>query len=132
MTQPHRQWERDVSKLAKMMGWTVASFRAVETKKRGWQVPVDDDGKGWPDKIMFKPRLGRIIAAECKTGKATLTDDQWAWLERMHACGVETFIFRPENEYAIAQELRQTTSSIERGVPQAGDGTRGRPPTLPI
>lgn len=97
-------WEDTVIETARVLGWRCAHFRAVETKRRGWQVPVAADGAGFPDCILVRDR---IIAAELKSGTGKVTDAQRDWLERLAAAGVECYTWRETQWDEIVQILRR-------------------------
>ena len=105
-------FQKDVIELAHTLGWRVAHFRSVETKRQGWQTPVQADGKGFPDLILVRDR---VIAAELKrdrdkTGKDTRREpsvEQVEWLEAFRAAGVEAYLWRPSDVDEIFDILRR-------------------------
>jgi hypothetical protein len=78
--------------LARQLGWRIAHFRPAMTR-HGWRTPVSADGKGFPDLILVRDR---VIAAEIKTDKGKLTDDQETWLDAFQAAGIAVAVWRPE------------------------------------
>ena len=65
-----------VLNLAKLYGWRTYHARPAMTAK-GYRTPVQGDGKGFPDLVLAKQ--GRVIFAELKSAKGTLTDAQQEW-----------------------------------------------------
>lgn len=97
-------WEKEIwHQFGGLFGWSCAHFRAVETKHRGYTVPVGAHGAGWPDFVMARDR---VIYAEAKAGTGRVADKQKAWLHRLIAAGQEVYVFRPEYRQEIAQVLR--------------------------
>lgn len=101
-----RDWERQVMQLAGLLGWRRAHFRAVETKKRGWMVPVGGDGDGFPDLVLVRDR---VIYAELKAGRGVLSAKQIEWRDALLRAGQEFYEWRPEQLEQIAQTLRRRT-----------------------
>lgn len=99
-------WEDTVIATARVLGWRVAHFRAVETKRRGWQVPVAADGAGWPDLTLVRER---VVFAELKSGTGKMTDDQVAWMARLRAAGQEFYIWRDTDYDDVVATLRRRT-----------------------
>lgn len=64
-------------------------FRTVFGTEHGWRSPVQGAGRGFPDVLAI--RGDRIIAAELKSDRGRLTDEQSQWLDALAAAGVPTF-----------------------------------------
>ena len=77
--------------LARIYGWRCAHFRPARTS-RGWRTAMSGD-VGWPDLLLV--RGDRIVAAELKSDRGTVTQDQANWLSALRAGGVETYVWRP-------------------------------------
>lgn len=103
-------WQRTVLDLAKMMGWRVAHFRSVLTRK-GWQTPVAADGAGFPDLFLARDRL---VAIELKTEKGKLSDAQKDWIRALLNAQVEVYVCRPRHLEQLAEILRYRDRSIGR------------------
>ena len=113
---PGPAWEKQIwHELGMTFGWTSAHFRAVETKRQGWAVPVGAHGDGWPDFTLVRER---VIYVEAKAGEGRVEDKQRAWLHRLLDAGQEVYVFRPEYLDEIAQVLRH------RGRPEDDDPAR--------
>ncbi len=92
--QPEAQFQTSVVNLARIFHW-----RAYHTRdSRG-------SAAGFPDLVLV--RRPRVIFAELKSAKGTLTIDQVAWLDDLERCsGVETYVWRPGGMQQIAEVLR--------------------------
>jgi hypothetical protein len=77
--------------LARLYAWRIAHFRPARTS-HGWRTPMTGD-VGWPDLLMC--RGDRIVAAELKSDRGIVTQDQANWLSALRAGGVETYVWRP-------------------------------------
>lgn len=101
------EFQDQVIQLARLLRWRVAHFRSVRIQRQDgavyWSCPVQADGKGFPDLVLVKPP--RILVAELKVGKNACTLEQAAWIEAFVLCGVQTFVWRPENWKEIESEL---------------------------
>ena len=93
------EFQKQVTELAHLRRWRVASFRRVRVQRKSgavyWETPVGADGKGWPDLVLC--RGIRLIFAELKIGKNKTTPEQVAWLDSLAMTGAETYIWRPED-----------------------------------
>lgn len=97
-------WEKQIwHDLGAAFGWQSAHFRAVETKHRGYTVPVGAHGDGWPDFTMVRDR---VIYVEAKAGTGRVQPKQADWLRRLEKAGQEVYVFRPEYLEEIAAVLR--------------------------
>lgn len=97
-------WEKQIwHELGATTGWMSAHFRAVETKHRGWTVPVGAHGDGWPDFTMVRERC---IYVEAKAGDGLVDAKQADWLRRLIKAGQEVYVFRPEYLDEIFAVLR--------------------------
>lgn len=59
---------------------------------------------GFPDLVLV--RRPRVIFAELKSDRGTLTDAQRAWLDELRACGQEAYVWRPMHWSAVEKLLR--------------------------
>ncbi|MFH2071705.1 MAG: VRR-NUC domain-containing protein [Actinomycetota bacterium] len=81
-----------VTRLAKMMGWTV-----YHTNRSDRSEP------GYPDLTMVRPP--RLVYAELKTVKGRLTEPQKRWLDLLGRTAAETYLWRPDDLDSIPQIL---------------------------
>lgn len=80
--------------LAHALGYRVAHFRPAMTR-HGWRTPVSADGAGFPDLVLVRARDGRLVAAELKAERGTLTPAQQEWLIALGRAGIPTYTWRP-------------------------------------
>ena len=93
------QFTQAVIDFAKYKGWMVAHFRPARTT-RGWRTPVQGDN-GFPDLVLA--RDGRVVYAELKVGRNTLSKDQERWANALP----EMYVWRPADlRDSIAEVLR--------------------------
>lgn len=89
------EWDRDLFRgpkaLATMLGWT--SYHTLRSK---------GSKAGYPDRTLVRER---IIFAELKREKAIPSSDQIAWLDKLAAAGVETYLWRPSDLDEVARIL---------------------------
>ena len=94
-----QQFTQAVIDFAKYKGWMVAHFRPARTT-RGWRTPVQGDN-GFPDLVLA--RDGRVVYAELKVGRNTLSKDQERWANALP----EMYVWRPADlRDSIAEVLR--------------------------
>lgn len=109
-----------VIKLAKDHGWLVYHTRPAMMRSGKWASPTQGN-VGWPDLFLarradWKPARAEIqgkdghpkpraLAAELKSEKGKLTEEQRAWLEALNAAGIEVRVWRPSQWAAIVKEL---------------------------
>lgn len=98
------QFQAQVIALAQLCGWRVAHFRPARTKNCEWRTPVAADGKGFFDLVLMRER---VIFAELKTNKGTLTRDQHAWREAATRAGATAEVWRPRDWNQIEDTLTQ-------------------------
>ncbi len=88
-----RQFQSQVEVLAKLYGWKYYhpwnSMHSV---------------RGYPDLTMV--RGDRLIFAELKTEKGTVTNKQEEWLDALDTAGAETYVWRPSDWPQIEETLR--------------------------
>jgi hypothetical protein len=95
---------QQVLDLARIYRYRTAHFRPAKTA-HGWRTAVQGDGKGFPDLVLIRPP--RVIFAELKSAKGTLSAEQNEWLTDLRACpGAETYVWRPSDLDQIARCLR--------------------------
>ncbi len=85
-------WQRDIVKLARTLGWTHV-YHTYNSRK---------SAHGFPDLILLRDRL---IAIELKREKGKLTDQQIDWARALLKAEAEIYVVRPRNLEAIAAVL---------------------------
>lgn len=129
------EWQSWVIAYAKALGWAVAHFRTVGVARPGgrisYQTPVQADGAGLPDLILVRER---VVWAELKVGKNTLSDDQKVWISRLQTAACEVYVWYPADAAVVSETLRRETPECldQRLEPPAPDlpspgGTRAAP-----
>lgn len=83
-----------VKQLAETLGWMVYHT---------WLSAHSD--KGWPDLVLCHPSKRRVLVVELKSDKGQVTEEQHDWLSALHACGIQTAVWRPADLDRIADEL---------------------------
>jgi hypothetical protein len=93
-----RDFQRQVTDLAELLGWTWCHWRALRNGRGIWQVPVEGPlGKGWPDLTLVRERDGRLIFAELKRWDQDPTPEQVAVLDLLEGLGRECHVWRPSD-----------------------------------
>lgn len=114
------EWQRQVTDLAGIYGWSWAHFRPARTK-HGWKVPVSGPlGAGWPDLVLVKH--DRIIFAELKrSARDQLRPDQVAVHDLVRGA-VEVYVWRPEDLSVVVDLLAGWATSPGPEGRQAVEG----------
>ncbi len=98
-------FQRQVIDLSHYLGYRVVHFRTSMNQRGQWMTAVQADGAGWVDLILAKPP--RLILAELKAEKGTLSPEQIVWGEILSKCpGVEYYIWRPSQADEIEAILK--------------------------
>lgn len=107
VTLTESKWQARVISQAHAYGWRVAHFRRVRVQRKNgatyYETPVAADGKGFPDLILV--RGGRCVAAELKVGRNTTTPEQREWLAAFAVAGIESYVWRPEDQTQVEEVL---------------------------
>jgi hypothetical protein len=88
-----RQWQQQVTDLAKLRGWWV--YHPLLSK---WSEP------GWPDLTLIRPP--RMVLAELKSDRGKISDAQrrvFALLDQVD--GVESYVWRPADFDSVKDTL---------------------------
>ena len=109
----------NVISMARLFGWRIAHFRSVETKRRGWQTPVQGDGTGYPDLCLARDR---IVFIELKVGRNKLTAEQETWRDWILQAGGEWHLLTDKDwEAGKAEEILGHPHTSVRSVTLGGD-----------
>jgi len=93
-----RDFQRQVTKLAELLGWSWAHFRPARTAD-SWRTPVSGPlGRGWPDLVLVHPGRRTLIFAELKRDGSKTSDAQDGVLEALRCLRSER---RPEQYRAL-------------------------------
>ena len=100
-----KELQEAVIDLAHLFGWKVAHFRPAQNARGDWRTPVAYDGKGFPDLVLVSAHA--LVFIELKSAKASPTDEQRDWLDRLGhknhewdwngGCILETAVWRPKH-----------------------------------
>ena len=94
-----RDFQEWLRQLARMFGW-----RYYHTHRS------DHSAAGFPDVVMV--RGPRLIFAELKVGKGTLSDGQREWMEALRRVeGAETYLWYPNQRAEIEEILASKPKS---------------------
>ena len=94
-----REFQRQVTDLAELLGWTWCHWRPLRTSRGIWQVPVEGPlGKGWPDLTLVRERDRQLIFAELKRELERPTAEQVLVGQVLSALpGVAVHLWRPRD-----------------------------------
>lgn len=111
------QFQRQVVRYADLMGWRVRHDRATNQRSRcrrcrsplvcascATPVTVVRNDAGLLDLLLV--RRPRIVWAELKSQRGTMTDDQLATYLELKACGQEVYLWKPSDWPVIERILR--------------------------
>lgn len=90
--------------VARTLGYKCAHFRAAMTK-HGWRTPVQADGKGFPDLMMFGH--GRRVAVEFKHSTG-MSEEQEEWRDVLLECGFEFYVVTTDmwlNDFDVVRTI---------------------------
>jgi VRR-NUC domain len=111
---PEERLLREVLKIVRELGGLAYHPRAARTED-GWVVPVQGDGKGWPDVVIL---LGpSMFALELKSDTGRLTPEQRRWLaafERIPGC--VAMVVRPRDLARLRALLTEAAPPVRRGA----------------
>jgi hypothetical protein len=91
IAESEREFQREVIKIAKSLGWYV--YHALPGQGRNKHLTLFIGKRGFPDLVLCRPP--RLLFVELKSGTGKLSTDQQEWLEALRACGVEVYVWRP-------------------------------------
>jgi hypothetical protein len=101
-----RTFQDKIIEYARIRGWLVHHDRPARTAD-GWRTAIQGDA-GFPDLVLA--RLGRVVFAEVKTEKGTVSVPQKRWRTHLAPEGqipdVEVFLWRPKDWPDIVKVLR--------------------------
>ena len=90
-----KQFMQNVIDLAKILGFAV--YHTHDSRR---------SQGGWPDLVLLKD--GRMIAAELKSERGRVTQEQEAWLDGLgEVAGIESYLWRPGDWDAITTTLQR-------------------------
>ena len=97
-------FQDQIIELAHLCDWTVAHFRPAQKRDGTWRTAVQADGTGFPDLVLVRPP--RLLFAEVKSEKGTVTSEQLMWLTVLAECwSGEAYLWRPSDWDEIVEVL---------------------------
>ena len=91
-----KAWQGQIEQLCKLLGYDYYhTWRSIHSPA------------GFPDLVLVNPTKRRLVIAELKTGKTKLTLLQEKWIKYFQDCGVEAYVWRPEQLEEITYLLRR-------------------------
>jgi hypothetical protein len=92
--------QRRVIYRARKHGWSVVHFHASVVAdadgERVYATAISGDAKGFPDLSLYREGR-RPLYVELKRELTQPTPEQWAWLDRLIACGQLAMVWRPSD-----------------------------------
>jgi hypothetical protein len=110
-----RELQACIIDAARIGGWRVAHFRTALNGRGHYMTPVAADGKGWPDLVLVRDR---VIFAELKSAKGTVSVDQAEWMRVLRAAGEDVRVVRPDDLEAFVAELLARPKRARRAPAQ--------------
>jgi hypothetical protein len=112
-----RGYQAQVLELLEALHWRAIHTYPLRTK-HGWKTGVSGPGcAGFPDVLAVKD--GRLLAAELKSAKGRLTQDQQDWLRDLAAAGAEVHVWRSGTD-SLQQIARVLQNSVGDQANAAG------------
>lgn len=107
-----KEWQGQVVKLARTLGWKI--YHPFDSRR---------SARGWPDLSLVRERL---VCAELKTEHGKLTRDQREWLTALAQAGAEVYLWRPSDLAEAGAVLAgRWTYGLAHLRRPAGDGRVG-------
>lgn len=99
MRQTEKQWQAEVVRAARLLGWT--AYHTHDSRR---------SEPGWPDLALVRDRL---VMAELKTDTGRISPDQQRWLDLLDRAGIETYVWRPRDIDDVLAVLKRRRPSKE-------------------
>ena len=93
LTLTEKQFQSQVEELADILGWR--HYHTHDSRR---------SQAGFPDLTLVKPP--RLIFAELKVGTREPTREQQAWIDDLLECGIEVYVWRPDDWQRIVEILQ--------------------------
>jgi hypothetical protein len=107
IAESEREFQREVIKIAKSLGWYV--YHALPGQGRNKHLTLFIGKRGFPDLVLCRPP--RLVFVELKSKAGKLSTDQQEWLDALRACGVEVHVWRPSDLERITAILSNGTDA---------------------
>jgi hypothetical protein len=130
------QFEGRIVHLARLCGWRVAHFGALQARDGRWITPARYDGKGFPDLVLIHDQRGLCLFREVKTDTGRVSEEQTVWLLLLTKAGCDAAVWRPKDWPLIEHWLtgRKQGGAAPDGVPahpRSARAARGPSPSTP-
>lgn len=109
VTVSEQTFQAQVLELAHLLGWHHLHVRRSIGKGRQWVTATNV--VGWPDLLLWHETQHRVIAAELKSTKGVVSDEQTEVLRQLTAAGLECHVWRPADLDLIGRTLTGRNSS---------------------
>lgn len=96
------EFQDSVIDIAKWTKWGIHHDRPGQNRAGRWSTAIVGD-VGFPDLVLVRPP--RLVVAELKTDRGSLTEAQKLWLLGFAGCDAEVYVWRPADLEAIAEIL---------------------------
>jgi hypothetical protein len=88
------QWQAQVVQLAELYGWAYLHIRPARIRDRHLTPVAGALGPGWPDLVLVRER---VVYAELKADRGTISGVQHAVHAALRAAGCEVHVWRPRD-----------------------------------
>jgi hypothetical protein len=114
-------WQRRVLDAATLYGWRHCHTRQATV--RGGRIATPTSVPGWPDLVLWRPKLGGLIFVELKKMGAYPTPQQREVLASLASAGAVADVWKPNDWPRITELLQGKGSPAAAGSqpPTAGD-----------
>lgn len=96
-------FQAQIIELAHILGWEVLHVRRSIGKGQKWVTATSI--VGWPDLFCYRRR--QMFAAELKSAKGKVTDEQTHVLHGLGEAGLSVFVWRPDDWDQIQRVLEK-------------------------
>lgn len=97
-------FQAQVQEYAELKGWAYLHIDPSTNSRGYWRTPVRGAlGAGWPD--LFLVRGERVLVAELKADRGTVTPLQKNVLGLLAGAGLEVYVWRPRDWYEVMMRL---------------------------
>lgn len=96
-----RDWQSHVCRIAEVKGWKY--YHPPDNRPVNGR--IQKVVSGFPDLCLIKG--SRIIFAELKREKGTISLEQQEWIDAIRGCGIEVFVWRPSDIDQVFNELNK-------------------------
>lgn len=99
MSETEKQWMQVIIDAARLLGWQV--YHPFDSRR---------STPGFPDLTLVRER---VVFAEVKTQKGSVSRDQRVWLDVLKAAGAEVYLWRPSHWVEVQEALSRKPTPLE-------------------